>query len=134
MIKTLCIIEKDGKLLACKGYDSVKKETYFRLVGGTVNFGEGTEKALRREIKEELDSEIENLQFLTVVENIFTYEREAGHEICFIYKGDLSNKEVYKKNYIPIDVDDFPAEWVPISEILSGKIKLYPAFDYKKIL
>ena len=134
LVKALCIIEKDDKLLACKGYDSVKKETFFRLVGGTVNFGEKIEEALRREIKEELNSEIENLKFLTVVENIFTYEREAGHEICFIYKSDLSNKEVYKKNHITIDTEDFPAEWVPISDILAGKVKLYPAFNYKKML
>lgn len=133
VVKALCIIKKDDKLLLCKGYDSLKKETFFRLVGGGVEFGEKTEEALRREIREELNSEIENLKFLTVVENIFTFEGEAGHEICFIYKGDLSNKGVYEKKHIPIDEEGFPAEWVPISDILEKKVILYPSSDYRKL-
>jgi ADP-ribose pyrophosphatase YjhB (NUDIX family) len=66
-IKTLLLIEHKGKLLLNKGQDSVKKETFYRFVGGSVKFGETTEKALRREIREELNSEIENLKFLQVV-------------------------------------------------------------------
>ena len=133
-VKALCLIEHKGRLLLCKGYDRVKKETFFRFVGGTVNFGEKTEEALQREIKEELDSEIENLQFIITIENIFTYEGEAGHEICFLYQGDLSNKDIYHKEVILIpDAKDFPAEWVPISDILKGKVKLYPSFNYQKL-
>lgn len=134
VVKALCVIEQDGKLLLCKGFDSVKKETYYRFVGGTIDFGEKAEDALKREIREELDSEIENLEFITVVENVFIYEKKPGHEICFIYKGDLTNKEVYQKKVIPIPgEDDFPAEWVPISDILEGKVILYPEFDYHKL-
>jgi len=132
-IKSLCIIEKDGKILACKGYDSVKKETFFHLVGGTVKFREKVKEALRREIREELNSEIENLRFITIIENIFTYEGKKAHEICFIYKGDLLNKEVYERNHIQIDTEGFPAEWISISDILKGKVKLYPAFNYRKL-
>lgn len=134
VVKALCIVEKDGKLLLCKGFDSVKKEIFFRFVGGTVNFGEKIEEALRREIREELNSEIENLEFVTMIENIFIFEGERGHEICFLYKGDLSNKEVYHKKVIPIpDTEDFPAKWVLISDVLEGKVKLYPTFDYRKL-
>lgn len=134
MVKAMCLIEHEGKLLLCKNYNKVKKETFFRVVGGTVNFGEKCEEAVRREIKEELNSKIENLHFIAVIENIFTYEGEEGHEIVFLYKGDLSNKEIYKKKiiYIP-DAEDFPAEWVPISDILEGKVKLYPVFNYRKL-
>lgn len=134
MVKAMCLIEHEGKLLLCKGYDKVKKETFFRVIGGTVNFGEKCEEAVRREIREELNYEIENLRFITVIENIFTYEREEGHEIVFLYKGDLSNKEIYKKKIIHIpDAEDFPVEWVPISDILEEKVKLYPAFNYREL-
>ena len=95
IIKALLVIGYKDKLLLNKGYDNVKKETFFRFVGGSLNFGEKADEAMRREIKEELNSEIENLQFLTVVENIFTYEGEKEHEITFLYKGDLSNKNIH---------------------------------------
>lgn len=134
IIKALLLIEHEGKLLLNKGYDSIKKETFFRFVGGSLNFGEKAEEAMRREIKEELNSEIENLQFLRVVESIFTYEGEKGHEIIFLYKGDLSNKNIYQQKFISIpDDQNFPAEWVPISDILEDKIILYPSFNYKEL-
>ena len=130
----MCIIEQGGKLLLCKSYDNIKKEIFFRFVGGAVNFGEKSEEALRREIKEELNSEIENLKFISVVENIFTYEGRKKHEICFLFKGDLVNKDLYYKNVISIlDHKGFPAEWVSISDILEGKIILYPSFNYKEL-
>ena len=132
-IKALLVIKHKGKLLLNKGQDSVKKETFYRFVGGSVKFGETAEKALRREIKEELNSEIENLKFLRVIENIFTYEGEKCHEIIFLYQGDLANKDIYQKEKIPIDVNGFPAEWVSISDILEGKIILYPTFNYKQL-
>ncbi len=134
-VKVICIIEHDGRLLLDKGYDKIKNETFFRIIGGSVNFGEKAEEALRREMREELNSEIENLQFLKVIENIFIYEGEKGHEIAFLYKGDLSNKEIYKKDFVHVldDVEGLPAEWVPISDILEEKIIFYPSFDYKQL-
>jgi ADP-ribose pyrophosphatase YjhB (NUDIX family) len=93
-IKAMLLIENRGKLLLNTGYNRVKNERFFRLVGGTVNFGEKIEDALKREIKEELNSKIENLRFLTIAESIFQYGREKRHEICFIYKGDLKNKKI----------------------------------------
>lgn len=134
MIKALLFTEHEGKVLLNKGYDSIKKETFFRFMGGGLNFGEKAEEAMRREIKEELNSEIKNLQFLRIVESIFTYEGEKEHEIIFLYKGDLSNKNIYQQKFISIpDDQNFPAEWVPISDILEDKIILYPSFNYKEL-
>jgi len=133
-VKVMCLVEHKGRLLLCKGYDHVKKEIFFRILGGGVNFGEKVEDALRREMKEELNSDLENLRFLTVIENIFTYEGEKGHEITFLYKGDLANEDIYEKKSIPIPGEyEFPAEWVSVSDILEEKIILYPSFNYKKL-
>lgn len=133
--KAMCLIEHNGRLLVCEGYDKVKKEKFFRIIGGGINFGEKAEDALRREVREELDSGLENLRFLTVIEDIFTYAGEMGHEITFLYKGDLTNKDIYTKESIPIldNPDDFPAQWVPISDVIEDKVILYPSFDYKKL-
>lgn len=134
-LKAMCVFQKDGKVLVSKGFDDIKNEHFFRVLGGGVNFGETAEAGVRREIKEELASEIENLKFITVVENLFTYRGERGHEIVFLYSGDLAKKELYEKNLIHIieDTHEFDAEWIKIEDILNNKILLYPKFDYEKL-
>ena len=72
-VKVMCLIEHNGKLLLCNGYDSVKKEKFLRVVGGSIDFGEKAEDAVRREVKEELGSNLENLKFITVIESIFVH-------------------------------------------------------------
>ena len=135
-VKAMCLIEHKGKLLLCNGYDSVTKEKLLRVVGGSIDFEEKAEDAVRREIKEELGSNLENLKFITVIENIFTYEGERGHEVIFLYKGDLTNKDIYNTEKVPIldrREDWKDAEWIPISDILEKKTIFYPPFDYKKL-
>ncbi len=135
-VKAMCLFECEGRVFVCKGHDAVKDETYFRVIGGSVEFSETAGEAVRREIKEELNCKIKNLKFLTVVESIFTYRGEKGHEAIFLFKGDLSNKDLYKKKAAcQIDGEDWiSAEWADIADIFKGKIKLYPKFDYKKFL
>lgn len=135
-VKAMCLFVYNGKTLASKGYDQHKNEVFYRVIGGTINFGEKSEDGIRREIREELKCEIENLKLIDVVENIFTYQGQQRHEIAFLYKGDLTNKDLYRQEKIHIVEPDgeFDAEWVPINDILSGKITLYPELDYSSIL
>ena len=134
-IKAMCLFHKDGKVLVSKGFDKVKNENFYRVLGGSVNFFETGEAGVRREIQEELLSEIENLKLIDVIENLFTYEGNKGHEIVFLYHGDLAREELYTQNSIHIveDTYEFDAEWIAINDVLSGKIPLYPAFDYKTL-
>ncbi|OHB08340.1 MAG: hypothetical protein A2W64_03360 [Candidatus Zambryskibacteria bacterium RIFCSPLOWO2_02_39_10] len=90
---------------------------------------------VRREVREELNSEINNLSLVKVVENIFMYEGNPGHEVVFIYTAEFVNKELYKKEKIHIVEPhlEFDAEWISIAEVLNGKIILYPATDYSDI-
>ncbi len=129
--KALCIILRDNKeILVGLGYDELKKEYFGRIMGGGMNFGETSEAAIRREIREELLCKIENLEFIKIIENIFTYNGEEGHQITFLYKGDLANKDLYKQEKIAVhDTKSFEAEWLPLSDVISCKVKLYPEFD-----
>lgn len=126
----------EGKFLAAIGRDEAKNETFCRAIGGTVNFGERTEDAMRREIREELGCEVDNLSLVTVVENLFNFEGANRHQIAFIYKGELSNKDLYKQEKIHIvePYGEFDAEWISVEDVLSGKVILYPTLDYSKIL
>ena len=50
-VKAMCLIEHKGKLLLCKGRDTVKKENFLRVIGGGLDFGEKAEDAVRRDAK-----------------------------------------------------------------------------------
>ena len=134
-IKAMCLFTHQGKTLASKGFDEKKGETFYRGIGGSVDFRETSEGAMIREIKEELGCEAENLELLTVAENVFTYNGENRHQIIFLYKADLSNKDLYKQNKIHIvePYSEFDAEWVPIEDILSGKAILYPSLNWSEV-
>ena len=54
-------------------------EGYHRLIGGSVEFGESHQDAIRREVEEELVAAIEDAVLLTVVENIYTVDGKPGH-------------------------------------------------------
>lgn len=62
---------------------------YHRFVGGSVNLGETTEAAVRREVREELAAEVELLHYLGAVESIFRIHGELGHEVAFVYAGRI---------------------------------------------
>ena len=89
------IIRNNDKILVCPVKDKIKNEKFYRIIGGGVEFGEKIEEALRREIKEEINSNLENIKYLGFLENIFEFEGRQGHEIFFIYQADLSDKSLY---------------------------------------
>lgn len=123
----LLIINKNGKLLAQKGYDEFTNQSFCRLLGGGIEFGEYSLIAMKREIKEELGANILNEKMLLVIENIFEFNNKKGHEITFLYSGDLAEENLYNQEKIKIlDEQDTYAEWINISDIKEGSVILYP--------
>ena len=122
----LAIIENGDKILAKKFFDDHKKETFYRVPGGGIEFRETSRDALRREMMEEFNAKIKNLKFLQVIENIFTYQGKGRHEIVFLYRADFVYKNFYNKEELII-MDD-PTEtfmnWFDKKELLKGNF--YP--------
>ncbi len=131
--KALCIILRDDKeVLATVGQDKDKNEEFGRILGGTIEFGEDSKTALKREFLEEVGSELQNIQFLKVVENIFTFNGVAGHQITFLYKADLADKSLYSKEKIKILDNDASAVWIPLEKMKNG-FKVYPLQAFSEI-
>jgi ADP-ribose pyrophosphatase YjhB (NUDIX family) len=58
---------------------------FYRPLGGGIGFQERASDAARREIREELGRGLSELRLLGVLENVFRYRGEPGHEICFVF-------------------------------------------------
>lgn len=127
-----CFLRNGNELLVMHGYDAVKPETFYRFLGGGIEFGETGEVALRREIREELQQEIRIIRHLGYFENIFVYAGKSHHEIIQIFLAEFIDPVVYwqkkfevTKNYEgqtnPI------ASWMPVPDFRSGGKILYPA-------
>jgi ADP-ribose pyrophosphatase YjhB (NUDIX family) len=123
----ICVFRDGNRILVAPGHDDVKNERFFRPLGGAVEFGELAEEALHREIREELDREIENVVQLGVIENRFEYRGQPGHEVVFVFDASFVDRGVYSERTVTICEAgwDGPAEWLVLREPLPAP--LYPA-------
>ena len=124
---------KDNKLLVSEGFDNVKKQTFYRCLGGGIEFLEKSTNALKREFKEEINIDIVIKDFLGISENIFTYEGKNAHELVFYYNINILDKD-YKEEYVVTDDNgQSKAVWIDINEFKNGNKILYPQEVFKYI-
>ena len=126
----ICVFSKDDRILVAEGYDPVKGQTFYRPLGGGIEFGERSEDTIRRELREEINVEVGELFYLGTVENIFTFNGDPGHEIVMIYDGVLIDSGLYDRAVIEGNEADigetFTAVWKSLTEFESGESILYP--------
>ncbi len=117
---------KNNKLLVSEGYDKIKKQTFYRCLGGGIEFLEKSEDALKREFLEEINVNININNFIGVSENIFTYNGKNAHELVLYYDISIPN-EYYKNEYTVIDDHgESKAKWIDIDEFKNKEKILYP--------
>ena len=81
------IFNSDGKILLIKrGFKSKNEKGKWNIPGGSLEFGETREEAIKREIKEELDIEIEILDTLDTIDHIIPDEKQHWITTTFIAK------------------------------------------------
>lgn len=117
------VIENGGKYFADqRGYGEWKD--WWEFPGGKMEAGESPEEALKREIKEELDTEISVDKFLVTID----YDYPAFHlkmhcYLCHLISGGLSLLEAEDSRWLsPEDIGS--VKWLPadkeLIEMLSG--------------
>lgn len=125
----ICVFKNNNRILVFEGYDAIKNKTYYRPLGGGIEFGENGEAAVRREIMEELHSEIDELKHLGFLENIFLHNGNMGHEIVMVYDGALIKAELYEQaemEVIEANGERVHVVWKSLHEFGEGKSILYP--------
>jgi ADP-ribose pyrophosphatase YjhB (NUDIX family) len=99
-------------------------------LGGGIEFGEPSRDAMLREIQEEIGAEVEGLELIGVLENIFICEGVQGHEVVFIYDARFKDSELYEREEIQcyeMGCDaGFVAKWRSLQEIRTRNIRLVP--------
>ncbi len=111
---------------------------YYYLPGGRVTLHEVSTDAIIREIKEELNANVEIERLLFIVENFFTdtHYKERYHEIGFYYLVKLSDFSTLPQEdeFTILENGTRPLTftWKPLEEIKD--LHLYPLFIKEHIL
>ena len=128
VIAIAALVHRD-QLLLTEGFDPVKDEHFYRPLGGEVEFGELAADTARRELLEETGLAVEITHALGIVENLFTYLGEPGHELVFEFVARLADGTAVQ-SLEPIMAREgdatFTAAWLPLPEVLGGMHRVYP--------
>ena len=124
----LAVPRRGEDLLVFEGHDPTKGQTFYRPLGGGIDFGETAESAVRRELREELGVELLDVQGLGVLESIFHGFGRDGHEIVFVFGCRLADPTLYDRDLVGEILDDAGTEvrWRALSSFTADR-PLYPA-------
>jgi len=125
----LGIFRHDGRLLVFEGHEPIKRQIFYRPLGGGIEFGETGAQAMAREMREEIAAEVTNVRYLGLCENIFTHLGEMGHEIVLLYEAELVDRSLYERDVIEAveaNGSTFMALWKPLSDFADGRVLLVP--------
>ena len=91
----LCVFRQDDRVLVAEFHDPSKNQTFYRPLGGTIEFGERGQQTVEREFGEEISAEVADLHFLATFERLFVYNGQQGHEIVLMYEGRFTDRAIY---------------------------------------
>jgi 8-oxo-dGTP pyrophosphatase MutT (NUDIX family) len=124
----ICLLRQGDRLLLHEGVDTVKGIRFGRPLGGGIEFGEHSRDAVVREISEELGAEITDVELLGIMESIYVYEGEPGHEIVFVYSGRFVDESLYQRESLTVTEGkrQFEAYWRSPQDLQEQSILLVP--------
>ena len=128
----LCVFRRRDKIFVAQGYDSRKRETFYRPIGGRIEFGERGAETVAREVREEIDAQVADLVYLGTLESVFTYEGSPHHEIVLIYDGRFCQPAMNQDDVAVTGGDDgavlYQASWKRLDDFRGDDAPpLYPA-------
>jgi len=125
----ICLFWKEENLLVAEGYDSWKRENFYRPLGGAIKFGEYGRDCVAREIEEELGAEFKDLAYIGMIENLFVFNGKRGHEIVLVYEASFVDRHMYEAIVMEgreSDGTTFAALWKSLAEFREERARLVP--------
>lgn len=102
----------------------VKDKNFYMLIGGKINELETSIDAIKREIKEEINIDVSNLEFICLSEEFVNAKGFNNHQINVIYKG-IYNNEIRKNKFVGLEGDWCHYEWIEIDKL--DNYEIYPS-------
>ena len=93
---------------------------YFLLPGGRIEFNEDSKSAIKREIKEELNYDID-FELCSIQENFIKQNNIITTQYCFVYKG-IYDGVIENDKIECMDHDNQSFYWINIDEINNYKL------------
>jgi len=119
---------RGDEVLLSRLRDEEADETFYRPIGGAIEFGELSDEALVREFREELSVAVADHELLDTLESTFTFQGTKGHEIWFLYAVDFAEDWPYERDEFegrePELDETYPAVWVPTDRL--SEVTVYP--------
>jgi 8-oxo-dGTP pyrophosphatase MutT (NUDIX family) len=127
-VLALGLIRDKERVFLSQGWDSCTQRTFYRALGGGVDWQETSLEALKREFWEEIQAELTNISYLGCIENIFSFEDEPKQEIIQLYRADFLDPKFYQLNQLTFTEKKRQkiALWVDIHSCLSGQLTVVP--------
>lgn len=124
----LGLIQSGDRIFVSECEDPVKQETFYRVLGGGIEFGEHSIDAWQREFLEEIQAELTNIKYLACLENFFIFNGQAGHELIQLYQCEFVDPKFYQLDSLAFADGDgqHTAFWMPIERFRSGELRLVP--------
>ncbi|MFN0112007.1 MAG: NUDIX hydrolase [Blastocatellia bacterium] len=107
-------------------------DSFWSLPGGRVEFGEAVEQTLQREMREELDVDVEVVRLLWLVENFFVYDEKNYHELSPYFLMQLPESSKYLTEAGPYRCTEpgsnLVFQWFPNTPEMLAALPLVPSF------
>lgn len=102
----------------------VNDKNFYMLIGGKIKELETSIEAVQREIKEEINLKISNIEFVCLSEEFVNAKGFNNHQINVVYKG-IYNDEIKTRKFIGPEGDWCHYEWIDVDEL--DCYEIYPS-------